>query len=132
MKLSFLNQKGGAGRRRLRCTQPPCSQPPVRRCCCLMRTRKVARSTGRRLGRGLQRSRWLGFPNRPCIRNYRVLSEDFDHVVIDGPPRVAEVTRSVIMASDLVAIPVQPSPYDVWAVKDVVELIKEARYIKIY
>jgi hypothetical protein len=32
-----------------------------------------------------------------------------------GAPRVNELGRAAIMASDLVLIPVQPSPYDVWA-----------------
>jgi len=46
--------------------------------------------------------------------------------VIDGPPRVTELARSSIMASDLVLIPVQPSPYDIWAAEEVVSLIQEA------
>jgi chromosome partitioning protein len=50
--------------------------------------------------------------------------------VIDGPPRVYEVARSAIISSDLVVIPVQPSPYDVWAVKEIVDLIREATVFK--
>ena len=34
------------------------------------------------------------------------------------------------MASDLVLIPVQPSPYDVWAAKEIVDLIREALVYK--
>ncbi|MCW2283814.1 cellulose biosynthesis protein BcsQ [Rhodoblastus acidophilus] len=34
------------------------------------------------------------------------------------------------MASDLVLIPVQPSPYDIWAASDTVKLIREARIYK--
>lgn len=34
------------------------------------------------------------------------------------------------MASDLVLIPVQPSPYDVWAAKEIVDLIHEAHVFK--
>jgi chromosome partitioning protein len=45
--------------------------------------------------------------------------------VIDGPPRVSAVAKSAIDASDMVLIPVQPSPYDVWAAKDIVDLIIE-------
>jgi chromosome partitioning protein len=47
-------------------------------------------------------------------------------VVIDGAPRVNELSRSAIMASDLVLIPVQPSPYDVWASAEIVQLVREA------
>ncbi len=35
-------------------------------------------------------------------------------VVIDGAPRVNDLGRAAILAGDLVLIPVQPSPYDVW------------------
>jgi chromosome partitioning protein len=49
-----------------------------------------------------------------------------DFVIIDGAPRVTDLARSCIMASDLVLIPVQPSPYDIWASQEVVKLIQEA------
>lgn len=47
------------------------------------------------------------------------------HAIIDGPPRANELTRSAMMASDLVVIPVQPSPYDVWAADEIVNLLQE-------
>jgi chromosome partitioning protein len=63
---------------------------------------------------------------KPTIhKEMPTLSEGYDHVIIDGPPRVYDVARSAIVASDLIIIPVQPSPYDVWAAKEVVELVKE-------
>ena len=55
------------------------------------------------------------------------LGKGRDVVVIDGAPRVTDLARAAIMASDLVLIPVQPSPYDVWAAEEVVKLIKEAQ-----
>jgi chromosome partitioning protein len=48
-----------------------------------------------------------------------------DYVVIDGPPRLKEWTTGIITTSNLVIIPVQPSPYDIWATKELVELVKE-------
>jgi chromosome partitioning protein len=58
------------------------------------------------------------------------VARDYDVVVIDGAPRVNELGRAAIMASDLVVIPVQPSPYDVWATQDTVQLITEAQQFK--
>lgn len=52
------------------------------------------------------------------------------HVIIDGPPRVTSLARSAILAADLVLIPVQPSPYDVWASNEIVSLITEAKLFK--
>jgi chromosome partitioning protein len=34
------------------------------------------------------------------------------------------------MASDLVLVPVQPSPYDVWAAKEIIDLMHEATVFK--
>ena len=69
--------------------------------------------------------------DRPTLhRDLPAIAANYDHVVIDGPPRVTDLARSVIIAADLVVIPVQPSPYDVWAASDVVGLIKEASVFK--
>jgi chromosome partitioning protein len=40
------------------------------------------------------------------------------------------LTRSAIIASDVVVIPVQPSAFDVWASQEIVDLVKEARVFK--
>ena len=53
-----------------------------------------------------------------------------DYVVIDGPPRVAALARSALLAADLVLIPVQPSAYDVWASHEMVQLVTEARVFR--
>ena len=58
------------------------------------------------------------------------IARDYDVVVIDGAPRVNELARAAIMASDLVVIPVQPSPYDVWATSDIAQLVREAQQFK--
>jgi hypothetical protein len=50
--------------------------------------------------------------------------------VIEGPPRTTEVTRSALLAADVVLIPVQPSPYDVWACAQLVALVKECSVFK--
>ena len=55
------------------------------------------------------------------------LARDADHVVIDGPPRVASLMRSALLAADLVLIPVQPSPFDGWASAEILSLLGEAR-----
>lgn len=69
--------------------------------------------------------------DRPTIhRDLPAIALDYDHVVIDGPPRVTELARSAIGAADLVIVPVQPSPYDVWAAAEIVNLIKEASIFK--
>jgi len=68
----------------------------------------------------------VGLPKPSIHRELPSLARDYRHVVIDGPPRVYDVARSAILASELVLIPVQPSPYDVWAAKEIVDLVQEA------
>lgn len=68
----------------------------------------------------------LGLDRPTLHRDLPDLAAGYDHVVIDGPPRVTDLTRSAILAADVVLIPVQPSPLDVWACSEVVGLIKEA------
>jgi chromosome partitioning protein len=46
--------------------------------------------------------------------------------VIDCPPRITDIARSAVLASDYVLIPVQPSSLDVWACQDTIALIGEA------
>jgi chromosome partitioning protein len=72
----------------------------------------------------------IGLPKPTIHRELPTIAPDYAHVVIDGPPRVYDVARSAIMASDLVLIPVQPSPYDVWAAKEIVDLLSEAASFK--
>lgn len=84
---------------------------------------------------GAARETKLPFPivglDRPTIhRDLPTIAKDYNYVVIDGPPRISDLARSAIIAADLVVIPVQPSPYDVWAAQDIVTLIGEASVFK--
>lgn len=54
----------------------------------------------------------------------------YDIVLIDGAPRSNDLVRSALLASDHVLIPVQPSPFDVWAARQIVALIEAAQEFK--
>lgn len=72
----------------------------------------------------------VGMAKPSLHRDLPDMARDYDHVVIDGAPRVSELGRAAILASDLVLIPIQPSPYDVWASADIVRLLREAQQFK--
>lgn len=72
----------------------------------------------------------IGMAKPTLHRELPELAKGYDSVVIDGAPRVNEIARAATLASDLILIPVQPSPYDVWASADTVRLIREARQFK--
>jgi chromosome partitioning protein len=72
----------------------------------------------------------VGMAKPTLHRDLPRIAKDYDIVMIDGAPRVNDLGRSAILASDTVLIPVQPSPYDVWAAADTVQLIREAQVLK--
>lgn len=72
----------------------------------------------------------VGLPKKTLHRELPSIAADYQYVIIDGPPRVNDVARSAILVSDLVIIPVQPSPYDVWAAKEIVDLLSDVAAYK--
>ena len=72
----------------------------------------------------------IGLPTKNLHREIMPHLPNYDDIVIDGPPRVNELARAAIIAADIVLVPVQPSPYDVWAAKEIVELLSEASVFK--
>ena len=72
----------------------------------------------------------VGLPRPTVHKEIDTVGYGYDDIIIDGPPRVTDLARSCIMASDMVLIPVQPSPYDVWAADEVVKLVNEASVYK--
>jgi len=64
--------------------------------------------------------------DRPSLdQELKAVTQTDDWVIIDGAPQVDELAAAAIRASDIVLIPVQPSPFDIWAAKPVVDAIKE-------
>ncbi|WP_419588105.1 ParA family partition ATPase [Thiolapillus sp.] len=64
--------------------------------------------------------------DRPTIdRDVKNIARKVEFVVIDGAPQAADLAVSAIKAADLVLIPVQPSPYDIWATAELVDLVKQ-------
>lgn len=72
----------------------------------------------------------VGLPKATLHKELPKLATGYDVLIIDGAPRVYDVARSAILASDVVLVPVQPSPYDVWAAKEIVDLLVEVREFK--
>lgn len=72
----------------------------------------------------------VGLPKATLHKELPKLAADYDLLLIDGAPRVYDVARSAILASDIVLVPVQPSPYDVWAAKEIVDLLVEVQEFK--
>ena len=62
----------------------------------------------------------VGLPRETLHQEAPELARRADHLIIDGPPRIAALARSTLMAADRVLVPVQPSPFDFWASAEMV------------
>jgi chromosome partitioning protein len=54
-------------------------------------------------------------------------NQTHDYIVLDAPPRIAEVTRVMLMLGDLLLIPLGASAAEIWATSDLLETIDEAK-----
>jgi len=63
---------------------------------------------------------------RPIFhQNLNELAWDYDHVVIDAPPALEDITKSILAITDLAIIPLSPSPVDLWSCNKTLEMISE-------
>lgn len=67
------------------------------------------------------------------FRGWRIRSEldrlrhTHDLIVVDSPPHTDAEARTAVRAADLVVIPLQPSPMDVWATTATITMCKQER-----
>lgn len=55
------------------------------------------------------------------------LSSDHDFIIIDSPPHVESEARNAIRYCDLVIIPMQPSPLDLWATQATLKIARQEK-----
>lgn len=66
----------------------------------------------------------IGMDRPTLAKDIQAIRDNQDWIIIDGAPQIAELAVAAIKCADLILIPVQPSPYDVWACEDLVDIIK--------
>jgi chromosome partitioning protein len=128
--IAVLNQKGGVGKTTLATSIATCLSQQGSRVLLIDADHQGSALDWKAARGDLPSFPVVGIPKDTIHREIGVLGQDYDWVVIDGPPRVSTVAKSAIAASDIVVIPVQPSPYDVWAARDIADLIADVRVVK--
>ncbi len=66
----------------------------------------------------------VGLDRVTLAKDIQAIQDNQDWLIIDGAPQIAELAVAAIKCADIILIPVQPSPYDVWACEDLVDIIK--------
>jgi chromosome partitioning protein len=61
------------------------------------------------------------------VKEHSAFSE---YLIIDGPPRLAEITRAIMILSDLCLIPLGASAAEIWSTTDLLKTLEEARNYK--
>jgi chromosome partitioning protein len=68
------------------------------------------------------------------VRDYRELvaragelAVDHRYIIIDAPPRIAEMTRAIIVMSTLCLVPLGASAAEIWSTADLLKTINAAR-----
>ena len=66
----------------------------------------------------------IGLDRESLATDINAVKDSYDFIVIDGAPSIAKLAIAAVKIADFILIPVQPSPWDIWATSDLVDIIK--------
>jgi chromosome partitioning protein len=67
---------------------------------------------------------------RNIARDLIRIGASYEMVVVDTPPRLPAEARTAMVAADLVLIPSEPGATDLWALKEMLATVEEARALR--
>jgi len=129
MIISFLNQKGGVGKTTLSINVAACLARQGHRILLIDADKQASASTWASLREDTP-FRVVSLARANMAKDALKMAEDYTHTVIDGPPHAEEIARSCIIASDFVALPIEPSGLSTWASDLTVKQVREAQEFK--
>jgi chromosome partitioning protein len=65
-----------------------------------------------------------------ALPRFNEISRGFDYVFLGGPPRLGDITQSAAVAADVAVLPIQPGPFDFWAVAETLASLDQADSIR--
>jgi len=64
------------------------------------------------------------------LPRFRELTSGYTVAILDGPPRLGDITRAAALASDVALIPLRPGAFDWWACSDTLKLLDSADAVR--
>jgi len=129
MIISFINQKGGVGKTTLSINVAAYLSRKGHKVLLIDADKQQSSSTWTSL-REETPFQVVSLARENMAKDALKLAIDFDYTIIDAPPHAEAIARSVIIASDLVAMPIEPSGLSSWASDQTITQIKQAQEYK--
>ena len=127
--ISFLNQKGGVGKSTLSINIAACFALLRQKVLLIDADKQATSSTWASL-RTETPFQVVSMSRENMARDALSLAAGYDFTIIDGPPQAESISRSCIVASDLVAVPIEPGGASRWSSDLTVRQLKDAMELK--
>jgi chromosome partitioning protein len=127
--ISFLNQKGGVGKSTLSINIAACFALLRQKVLLIDADKQATSSTWASL-RTETPFQVVSMSRENMARDALSLAAGYDFTIIDGPPQAESISRSCIVASDLVAVPIEPGGASRWSSDLTVRQLMDAMELK--
>ena len=127
MILSIISQKGGSGKTTIALNIAGCVAAKKQRVLLVDADDQGSALAWLEMRETAPEFAVIGMPTGSLHRDLPKIANDYDLTIIDCPPRLQKIARSAITASTGVLIPVAPSPLDIWAAEEIVNLVQEVQ-----
>jgi chromosome partitioning protein len=125
----FVNQKGGVGKSTLCQNVADCLSRLGQRVLLIDADKQATSSYWASL-RTESRFSVVSMARENMAIDAMKIAADYDFTLIDGPPHADAISRSCIVASDLVIVPIEPGGASRWSSELTVRQLKEAQQFK--